>query len=445
VWYDNEDVGYNDDEYTLLTFFGWLGLCLAANVLHYRLTRRKIAQAVTGGGAAAAALSIGGNSTVGGSVGTADVDAAKSSWRFQSQVFQPPENVCFAATELSKATAHVMVATVRSPFQSAGSTLSRIRSNASVSSLYRGLNSPTTAVDNGDNHQTGNDHTPISVSPRSNRDINNSSSNRARINTEATVVSTASVVSSSNSGRPRSNSEGSRAFFSSSYREEPSPRGTSSHGCHPLDSVRTSLAHSFGSLNASEVENDQDLASNCGADKDDELCPENQPSPDLDDAAPVDTDDNNGSPNGDHDPSLWYMIKTNSCCGKRHRYEAPSRKGWEKVLHYVKWSLWSVTSVLHLCLIVINIGATSQQNRVRLALPGTFQRFYPDNYLEATMCAWDKASPDADIRTFDTLEEVQAANYTVVHCGACGACSNWDDLSLQWTTRTFLAEAAQKW
>ena len=27
----------------------------------------------------------------------------------------------------------------------------------------------------------------------------------------------------------------------------------------------------------------------------------------------------------------------------------------------------------------------------------------------------------------------------------CGACSNWDDLSLQWTTRTYLASEGQKW
>ena len=46
------------------------------------------------------------------------------------------------------------------------------------------------------------------------------------------------------------------------------------------------------------------------------------------------------------------------------------------------------------------------------------------------MCAWNESSPNADIRTFTSLQAVYDANYTVVHCGACGDCSNWNDLSV---------------
>lgn len=45
--------------------------------------------------------------------------------------------------------------------------------------------------------------------------------------------------------------------------------------------------------------------------------------------------------------------------------------------------------------------------------------------------------------TFSTPEEAISQNFSIVHCGACAACSNWNDLRLQWTTRTHLAFDAQ--
>lgn len=123
----------------------------------------------------------------------------------------------------------------------------------------------------------------------------------------------------------------------------------------------------------------------------------------------------------------------------------PPRMFVEKLALLSKWTLWAVTSGLHLYLLIVNVGATIQQNAVRAALPGTFEQLYPDNYISGPMCAWDEASPNGTIQTFETLVDVQAANFTVIHCGACSACSSWNDLSLQWTTRTFLAEEAQKW
>ena len=61
VWYD-DDIEYQD-EYKFLTFFGWLALCVFANYLVYRLTRRKLAQAATEQAAAAAAAVADGTST----------------------------------------------------------------------------------------------------------------------------------------------------------------------------------------------------------------------------------------------------------------------------------------------------------------------------------------------------------------------------------------------
>jgi len=61
------------------------------------------------------------------------------------------------------------------------------------------------------------------------------------------------------------------------------------------------------------------------------------------------------------------------------------------------------------------------------------------------MCAWEKNAdglkpgPNSTIKQFDTVQEVQDANYEIIHCGACGACSNWNDIQLQYTTRKVLA------
>lgn len=164
----------------------------------------------------------------------------------------------------------------------------------------------------------------------------------------------------------------------------------------------------------------------------------------------------------DHDSTLSSALTiedleftSSGCCYRRKGSSSkidqlfspkpPPRSFVEKLALLSKWTLWAVTSGLHLFLLVVNIGATIQQNVVRAALPSTFEQLYPDNYTSSTMCGWDEASPYGTIQSFETLEDVKAANFTVIHCGACGACSNWNDLSLQWTTRTFLAEEAQKW
>ncbi|KAG7340661.1 hypothetical protein IV203_024204 [Nitzschia inconspicua] len=123
--------------------------------------------------------------------------------------------------------------------------------------------------------------------------------------------------------------------------------------------------------------------------------------------------------------------------------EPPPRSSLEKMDLCLKWTFWTAISAFHLYLLIINIGATIQQNVVRAALPGTFESLYAPGFVSGPVCAWDKANSDATIQTFDSIEDAHHANFTVIHCGACGACSNWNDLSLQWTTRSFLAEEAQ--
>jgi hypothetical protein len=115
---------------------------------------------------------------------------------------------------------------------------------------------------------------------------------------------------------------------------------------------------------------------------------------------------------------------------------------WHRIISFIGRFLWYASSGLFLFLAVVNIGATAQQQVVREALGSAWDVLYPQNYQSGPLCAWDENYDN--IRTFDTLEAVYDANFSVVHCGECAACSNWNDLRLQWTTRDSLAAVSRK-
>ena len=58
-----------------------------------------------------------------------------------------------------------------------------------------------------------------------------------------------------------------------------------------------------------------------------------------------------------------------------------------------------------------------------------------------TVCAFDYKG--GNIRSFAGREEAHLANYTILHCGACGHCSTWTNLELEYTTRNTLAAESQ--
>lgn len=60
---------------------------------------------------------------------------------------------------------------------------------------------------------------------------------------------------------------------------------------------------------------------------------------------------------------------------------------------------------------------------------------------EGPVCAFP--NQDVEPTTFPSAEAALSANYTIAHCGACGACSTWQNLKVEWSTRDELAHLSQ--
>lgn len=129
--------------------------------------------------------------------------------------------------------------------------------------------------------------------------------------------------------------------------------------------------------------------------------------------------------------------------------EGHTRSIAEHVGTFLRRFCWYVLSFFFLFLTVINIGASFEQCAASNNLQSAFQQLYPPDYLTGTMCAWDnkegRPGPHSTIQTFATAQDVEDANYEIIHCGACGHCSNWNDLQLQYTTTKYLAGIASVW
>jgi hypothetical protein len=116
-----------------------------------------------------------------------------------------------------------------------------------------------------------------------------------------------------------------------------------------------------------------------------------------------------------------------------------------KIVDGIKYILWWGFAFFFFALTIFNIGATQQQDSARAQLEVSFKQLYPPSFQNGTMCGWNEPTPNATITTFDTLQDLYDANYSVVHCGACGACSNWNDLSIQYTKRKLLSIEGRAW
>ena len=137
-----------------------------------------------------------------------------------------------------------------------------------------------------------------------------------------------------------------------------------------------------------------------------------------------------------------------SCINYNNVSERQPKSSADRIVDGIKRFMWCVVSFLCFFLTIINIGASYEQCAAKDELQITFDLLYPDDYNTGTMCAWEKngqPGPNSTIKDFDTVKEVQDANYEVIHCGACGVCSNWNDIQLQYTTTKYLAGITKKW
>lgn len=125
------------------------------------------------------------------------------------------------------------------------------------------------------------------------------------------------------------------------------------------------------------------------------------------------------------------------------RFRSKTPRG--KLYSMANWLLWLVLCIGSLFLTAINIGACSQLRSMDHYFPIAEEAIYK-HMNEGPVCAMDDVSQreNATIQTFDSPEAAHADNYSIVHCGACGSCSNWENLEVEYVTRNYLANAARK-
>ncbi|KAL3796891.1 hypothetical protein HJC23_008844 [Cyclotella cryptica] len=114
-----------------------------------------------------------------------------------------------------------------------------------------------------------------------------------------------------------------------------------------------------------------------------------------------------------------------------------------KIVCWVKIFIISMTHMLFLYFVIVCIGATAQVNNTKAKLPYVHKAIYK-HMNEGPVCAFDNRGPDSNITTFADENAAHEAGFLVLHCGACGACSSWENLKIEYTTRNTMSELANE-
>ena len=104
----------------------------------------------------------------------------------------------------------------------------------------------------------------------------------------------------------------------------------------------------------------------------------------------------------------------------------------------LKWLLRFLLQGLCIYMTIVNIGATQQGNTSKELFDSVHAILY-DGQEKGPVCAYQESFSDELTQTLENAQAAYDANYTIAHCGACAACSTWQNLELQWTTRNNLA------
>lgn len=128
--------------------------------------------------------------------------------------------------------------------------------------------------------------------------------------------------------------------------------------------------------------------------------------------------------------TTWSLIKT--------RWSTPSDL---IIFSSAEYYITMIVSLVSLFVVIVNIGATAQMNVVRQHFHSVHTTLY-GSMEEGPVCAFD--SVGGNMTTFESSHAAHEAGYKVAHCGACGACSDWHNLRLQYTTREYLAKESAR-
>lgn len=161
------------------------------------------------------------------------------------------------------------------------------------------------------------------------------------------------------------------------------------------------------------------------------------------------SEEQNHSKNSNHEPETLFLSPNTTrrrcptCCEVFACYSPEYKQSsllWKGAV-WTKIILITTTNLLFLYFVIVCIGATYQQDRTRDKLPYVHKTIY-NHMNEGPVCAFDNRGPESNITNFPDADAAHQAGFLVLHCGACGACSNWQDLKLEWTTRDTISELA---
>ena len=114
-----------------------------------------------------------------------------------------------------------------------------------------------------------------------------------------------------------------------------------------------------------------------------------------------------------------------------------------KIIVWIKILILTLTYLLCLYFVAVSIGATYQISETRAILPAVQEALY-SKMNEGPVCAFDNQGPESNITTFEDKESAHEAGFLVIHCGACSACSTWENLNILYTTRNNMAALANQ-
>jgi hypothetical protein len=114
-----------------------------------------------------------------------------------------------------------------------------------------------------------------------------------------------------------------------------------------------------------------------------------------------------------------------------------------KMISWIKVLVIAISYLLCLYVVIVALGATHQQANTRKNLPSVRKALY-ETQNEGPVCAFNNQGAASNITTFVNKDAAHDAGFLVLHCGACGACSTWENLIIEYTTRNTMAALANK-